>query len=114
MTARAFDFAAAEDLSQRLSQLAEKLDWLVWLRDSQRGSLLGEPSSDRWKGRRRNQFEHQFSREQSRLKALAAQARELKSAVDKQIAGAHAARAAEHKESVRNQPTPGHPGTGGR
>jgi hypothetical protein len=90
-----YDFAAADQLSQKLSVLAEKIEWLVWLRKSQRSALLGDPSSVKWTGRKRNAFEEKFNSEQSRLTALAAEALRMKSAVDTATANAYAAKKAE-------------------
>jgi outer membrane murein-binding lipoprotein Lpp len=91
-----YDFDAAARLSSQLSQLASKLEWLAWLRDRERSTLLGSPRSDNWKGKRRDRFEQEFRREQSRLKTLAEEAREMKSKVDAATANAHAAQKATH------------------
>jgi hypothetical protein len=90
-----YDFAAADQLSQKLSVLAQKIEWLVWLRKNQRSALLGDPSSVNWSGRKRAAFEGAFHREQSRLTALAAEALRMKSAVDTATANAYAAKKAE-------------------
>ncbi|MDZ5447688.1 hypothetical protein U2F26_34130 [Micromonospora sp. 4G57] len=91
-----YDFAAADHLSQKLSVLAEKIEWLAWLRKSQRSALLGDPSSVKWTGKKRTAvFEPEFHREQSRLTALAAEAIRLKQAVDTATANAYAAKKAE-------------------
>lgn len=92
-----YDFAAADRLSQQLAQLAAKLEWLVWLRNGQRKSMLGTPHSDDWKGVKRNQFEQDFRREQAALTALAGQARSAKSRVDSATVEAHAARKNAHQ-----------------
>ncbi|HEY7595538.1 MAG TPA: hypothetical protein VH969_20470 [Actinophytocola sp.] len=86
-----FDFTAADRLSQQLSQLAAKLDWLVWLRGSQRSGKLGSPGSDNWTGSKRHQFEGEFRREQNALTSLADRARTARGNVADQISAAHAA-----------------------
>lgn len=95
-----YDFAAAEQFSQQLSQLAERLEWLIWLRQSQRRAWLGEPTSDNWSGGARNGFEMQYVAEQARLKAYAAEARRLKASVDQELADARAAKQAADKKFV--------------
>jgi hypothetical protein len=94
-----FDFAAADELSRQLSQLVEKLDWLVWLRDTQRRTLLGDSPNDRWKGKLRDRFDHDFGRERARLVALKEQALSAQTAVHDSIIGAHAAQKAAEKAS---------------
>ena len=69
-----YDFAAADHLSWALWVLKNKIDWLVWLRSSQRSSLLGERPCDSWSGARRTKFQGQFDAEQLALKNLAAEA----------------------------------------
>jgi hypothetical protein len=95
MTSIHYDFAAADQLSQKLSVLAQKIEWLVWLRKSQRSALLGDHSSVKWSGQKRDAFESEFNSEQSRLTALAAEALRMKSAVDTATANALAAKKAE-------------------
>ncbi|GAA5190135.1 hypothetical protein GCM10023322_44540 [Rugosimonospora acidiphila] len=98
-----YDFGAADALSQKLSQLAQKLDWLVWLRNSQRGSMLGDPDSDHWSGKKRDQFEKDFHREQSRLTALSAEAKRMKSTVDTATENAHAELKAEQQKEEQER-----------
>jgi hypothetical protein len=86
-----FDFTAADRLGQQLSQLAAKLDWLVWLRGGQRNGKLGSPGSDNWTGNKRHQFEGEFHREQNALRSLADRARAARGNVADQITAAHAA-----------------------
>jgi hypothetical protein len=95
-----YDFDAAARLSSQLTELAAKLEWLAWLRDRERGTLLGSPSSDNWKGKRRQRFEQEFYREQSALRALAGEARDMKSKVDAATVQAEMAR----QPSVRQAP----------
>jgi hypothetical protein len=91
-----YDFAAADRLSQQLAQLAAKLDWLAWLRRTQRHSMLGAPNSDNWMGAKRHRFEHDFDRQQAALTGLAGTARTIKARVDGATADAHAARQKTH------------------
>ena len=86
-----FNFAAADRLSQQLSQLAAKLDWLVWLRAGQHKGKLGSPHSDNWTGAKRHEFEGRFLREQRALASLAERARAARAQVAEQISSAHAA-----------------------
>ncbi|WP_306316854.1 MULTISPECIES: hypothetical protein [unclassified Streptomyces] len=76
-----FDFQAADHLSRQLTQLIEKLDWLLWLRSTQRKSLLGGEGSDNWQGAKRRHFETDFARGQSSLTRLKDQARSLQTEV---------------------------------
>jgi hypothetical protein len=102
-----YDFAAADTLSRQLSVLAQKIEWLVWLRKGQRGAQLGDPSSVNWSGQKRLKFEGDFDREQSRLTALAAEAKRMKSAVDTATANAYAELKAEQmakQPEVRQAP----------
>jgi hypothetical protein len=92
-----YNFAAADHLSQQLSQLIAKLEWLIWLRKRQRSALLGAHTSDNWKGGKREQFERDFPREQARLQSLADEARRVQSTVADQAAAAHALQKAEQK-----------------
>src|SRR3954451_7997702 len=84
-----YDFAAADELSRQLGQLVAKLEWLLWLRSTQRSALLGDPGSDKWKGKRRTQFERTFAAEQARLRSLVDQAQRTRSSVDTATAAAH-------------------------
>ncbi|MER6140049.1 hypothetical protein ABT174_08315 [Streptomyces sparsogenes] len=93
-----YDFAAADRLSQQLSQLVEKLDWFIWLREGQRKSLLGSPHSDNWQGAKRNRFETDFARQRSALTELKAAALRLKSQVDQATTAAHTAQKSEQKQ----------------
>lgn len=77
-----YGFTEADQLSGALSAAAQKINWLVWLRESQRGRQLGGPASDNWQGERRNAFEEQFRSQQRALRALAEDMQRLKSAVD--------------------------------
>jgi hypothetical protein len=91
---REYDFAAADRLYKELSQLVAKLDWFIWLRATQRKSLLGSPSSDNWQGTKRRHYENEYARQQAALTDLKAAARTLQAGVHN---AAEAARAAAQK-----------------
>ncbi|MGY0056695.1 hypothetical protein ACWY4P_09050 [Streptomyces sp. LZ34] len=86
-----YDFDAAERLRQQLSQLVDKLDWYIWLREGQRKALLGAPHSDNWQGAKRNRFETDYARQRAALTDLKAAALRLQSQVNQATASAHAA-----------------------
>ncbi|MEU5027745.1 hypothetical protein [Streptomyces milbemycinicus] len=90
-----YDFAAAHQLSQQLSQLVEKMDWFIWLRESQSEALLGGPGSDNWRGAKRDNFVTHYLREQSALIELRDAAFRLQSQVNNATDAAHAAEKAE-------------------
>ncbi|MEO3845599.1 hypothetical protein [Streptomyces sp. CNZ287] len=90
-----YDFAAAERLSNELSQLIAKIDWFLWLRTTQRKTLLGSTRSDNWQGTRRSAFEVEFTRQQAALTESKAAARRLQTAIAHATAAAHAAEKAE-------------------
>lgn len=90
-----YDFAAAERLSNELSQLAAKIDWFLWLRTTQRKVLLAGAHSDKWQGTRRSAFEVEFARQQAALTESKAAARRLQTAIAHATAAAHAAEKAQ-------------------
>ncbi|GAA2352175.1 hypothetical protein [Streptomyces cuspidosporus] len=94
-----YDFAVAARLSQQLSQLVEKLDWFIWLRNGQRHTLFGSPHSDNWQGAKRDRFETDFQRQQKALTALKEAALRYQSQVN---SATTAARAAEKAEKTKH------------
>lgn len=78
-----YNFEAADRLSYQLSQLTAKLDWLLWLRSTQRKALLGTEHSDHWQGSKRRRFETDFARQQAALVSLKEQASRVQSEVDR-------------------------------
>lgn len=86
-----YDFAAADRLDNELSQLVAKLDWFIWLRTTQRTSLLGSPHSDNWQGAKRRQFEDEHLRQNAALAGLKEAARSLQARVNNATEAARAA-----------------------
>lgn len=66
----------------------------MWLRNTQRTSLLGDKPGLAWKGHNRDEFDRKFKPQQAALTELAAVARKAKATVDEATAQAHAARKA--------------------
>ncbi|MEU6578131.1 hypothetical protein [Streptomyces sp. NPDC046805] len=87
---REYDFGAADRLSKQLSQLVAKLDWFIWLRTTQRQSLLGSPHSDNWQGAKRGQFEDEYARQQAAFAGLKDAARSLQARVNSATEAARA------------------------
>ncbi|MGW7657555.1 hypothetical protein ACWGMA_11600 [Streptomyces asiaticus] len=86
-----YDFAAADRLSQQLSQLIDKLERFIQLRKGQRGALLGNCPGAKWQGAKRDEFDTDFTHQQKALTALKAAARGVQSQVAQETAAAHAA-----------------------
>jgi hypothetical protein len=61
--------------------------------------LLGDSPNDRWRGKRRDRFDHDFGSERARLVALKEQALSAQTTVRDAIVGAHAAQKAAEKAS---------------
>lgn len=90
-----YDFAAADRLSQQLTELIKRIDWFIWLRDNQSGNLLGARHSDNWQGAKRDEFHDRFTRQRTALTHLKDAASRLQSQVHTATEAAHAAEKAE-------------------
>jgi septal ring factor EnvC (AmiA/AmiB activator) len=81
-----YDFAAATQLSADLAYLGKQLTALADQREQLRSQNLdcpdALPATVPWKGKRRDSFNAEFSREQSALRSLAQQAFTIKGQVD--------------------------------
>jgi hypothetical protein len=86
-----YNFAAADRLEKGLNQLIAKLDWLIWLRTTQRNALLGASRSDNWRGAKRDESDRTYTRQQSALNELKDRARSLQRDVAAATAAAHKA-----------------------
>jgi hypothetical protein len=76
-----YDFVSADELSRALSQLSEKIKWLIWVRESTSGKLFncGEKS---WTGAKHDLFVKELTAQHRTLHALAEEAIKLKHQVD--------------------------------
>ncbi len=90
-----YDFAAADRLSQQLSQLVGRLESFIQLREGQCKALLGGRHSENWQGERRDGFQSHFRGQQTALGALKEAALKLQSQVASATTAAHAAEKAE-------------------
>ncbi|MEU6555862.1 hypothetical protein ABZ915_37285 [Streptomyces sp. NPDC046915] len=76
-----YDFAAAQQLSQMLTQLSTKLNDLNSLRQKLGTSHL-DARGQEWTGKRRDEFNRAITKQRQALVVLAGQARRLQGAVD--------------------------------
>ncbi|MER7790446.1 hypothetical protein [Streptomyces sp. NPDC097640] len=94
-----YDFAAADRLSQQLTELIKKIDWFLWLRDSQSNHLLGARHSDHWQGAKRDEFQDEFKHQKTAFTHLKDAAKRLQSQVHTATEAAHAAEKAEKNKN---------------
>jgi hypothetical protein len=88
-----YDFGAADHLAWALWMTMTKVHALIELRKSSRSSFLGSAPGNNWEGKRRDDFDKEFVKQQQALMALEAELESAWKAVNRITEQAHMANA---------------------